>query len=295
MRCLKLPFVFEPERLRADLALVTAAEWIPHVNRRHYDGEWSGAALRSIGGAAGNIVPDAADISAFRDTALLARCAYFRDVLATFRCTLQAVRLLRLHPRSNIAEHVDHALDFEDGEVRLHIPIETNDDVKFYLDGSRLVMAPGECWYTNVNLPHGVENASSTDRVHLVIDCQVNDWMRELFATTPRPPVDHYSALLSLPESPNSATLLSAVSDYAANVPAHPRFRVDQATLIVQWPEQHAWQIRLRPDASDNGWAMRLETSPDPTLRHRDDVEGLLAALRTALPGLAVEQHDPMA
>ncbi len=294
MRCLKLPFVFAPERLRADLALVTAAEWIPHVNRRHYDGEWSGAALRSIEGAAENIVPDAADISAFRDTALLGRCAYFREVLATFRCPLQAVRLLRLHPRSNIAEHVDHALDFEDGEVRLHVPIETNDDVKFYLDGSRLVMAPGECWYTNVNLPHSVENASNADRVHLVIDCQVNGWMRELFATTPRTPVDHYSAHLSLPESPDSATLLSTVSGYAASVPARPRFRVDQATLIVQWPERHAWQIRLRPDTSGDGWAMCVETSPDPALRHRDDVGGLLTALQTAFPALAVERPDPM-
>ena len=145
MRCLQLPYRFDPARLVADLALVAAAEWIPHMNRQHYDGRWSAAALRSIGGTAENINPDSPDLAAFRDTALLARCPYFREVLATFRCPLMAVRLLRLHTGSNIAEHIDGALDFEDGEVRLHIPIVTSEGVKFILDGARLVMAPGEC------------------------------------------------------------------------------------------------------------------------------------------------------
>ena len=290
VRCLKLPFEFDPGRLRSDLARVAPSEWIPHVNRRHYDGEWSGAALRSIGGVAENIVPDAPDISAFRDTALLDRCSYYREVLATFQCPLQAVRLLRLHAGSNIAEHVDHALDFDDGEVRIHVPMVTNDEVKFYLDGSRLVMAPGECWYTNVNLPHSVENRSATDRIHLVIDCQVNAWLRELFANTPKPAIDHYAARLALPRLPGPSEIMSVLSDYAANAAGQPRFRVDQATLIVQWPEEHAWQVRLKPESQAERWSAWLETSPDPERRHRADVAALLRTLASAFPGITVEQ-----
>jgi Mg/Co/Ni transporter MgtE len=42
-------------------------------------------------------------------------------------------------------------------------------------------MQPGEAWYTNVNLPHSVENKGQTNRVHLVIDCIRNEWSDELF------------------------------------------------------------------------------------------------------------------
>jgi Aspartyl/Asparaginyl beta-hydroxylase len=249
MRCLRLPFTFDPARLAADLARVAPAEWIPHVNRHDYAGQWSGAALRSIAGAAGNIIPDAHGTEAFADTALLARCPYFREALAAFRCPLQAVRLLRLHAGSRIAEHVDHALDFEDGEVRLHIPIATSEQVKFHLDGARLLMAPGECWYTNVNLPHAVDNEGCTDRIHLVIDCRVDAWLREVFAATPRPPPDHYAAAVRLPGAPTPAAWMEFLSAAAAifNRPeARVSFRSEGAVQILSWRAAHTWQLRLR-------------------------------------------------
>ena len=288
MRCLKLPFHFDPERLRTDLALVRPDEWTPHINRKHYDGQWSGAALRSIAGAADNLVPDAPDLSAFRDTELLARCAYFREVLGVFKCPLQSVRLLRLHAGSNITEHVDRALDFEDGEVRIHIPIVTNDRVRFFLDGSRLVMAPGECWYTNVNLPHSVENSSTDDRIHLVLDCRVNEWLREIFASTQRPAADHYAANLTLPNPPELPRLLSAISQFATRHPGRVRFVVEPRVFVVQWSEEHAWQIRIAPGAAKSGWSAWLETSPDIDRRHRDDVTVFLETLTREFPDLAV-------
>jgi hypothetical protein len=285
VRCLKLPFCFAPDQLTADLAKVAPAEWIPHVNRSHYDGHWSGAALRSIGGVATNIVPDAPDISAFRDTDLLSRCTYFQEVLGTFRCPLQAARLLRLHAGSSIAEHVDHALDFDEGEVRIHVPIVTNEGVQFFLDGARLVMAPGECWYTNVNLPHSVVNQSRIDRIHLVLDCQVNDWLREIFAATARPPTDHYAASMSFPTAPDPAKMMSTLAEFAAATEA--RFRVDQATLIAQWKGDHSWQIRMRPAAS-NPREFQIETSPDVERRWGAEVETFVAALTRAFPGVEI-------
>ncbi len=289
MRCLRLPFQFDPTRLRADLARIAPGEWIPHMQRRHYDGEWSGAPLRSPGGAAGNLVPDARDGTEFRDTALLARCPYFRAVLANFPCPLQAVRLLRLHAGSSIAEHIDHALDFDEGEVRLHIPIVTSDAVRFYLDGARLVMAPGECWHTNVNLPHSVDNHGTTDRVHLVIDCRVDAWLRGVFATTPPPPCDHYAAALTLGAAPAPAPLLEV---FAAGATAPVKFHTERSTLTLTWPGAHSWQLRLKlPDAAASApgpWTARLESSPDPEGRHRSDYTALLARFAQAFPGLAI-------
>jgi hypothetical protein len=286
VRCLKLPFSFDSERLRSELSLVQPDEWIPHQNKRHYDGQWSGAALRSIGGAKDNLVPDASTIDAFQATPLLGRCRYFQDVLATFRCPLQSVRLLRLHAGSSIAEHVDHALDFEDGEVRLHIPIVTNDAVRFYVDAARVIMAPGECWYTNVNLPHSVENGSTTDRIHLVLDCRVDSWLRDLFLSTPKPADGAFTGELHAATVPETPLLIELLSEFARQRADTPKFRCDRNTYILEWRERHAWQIRLKPEMAGTDWAAKLETSPDPERRRAAAVSDLVAALRTRVPGL---------
>jgi ribosomal protein S18 acetylase RimI-like enzyme len=177
---LKLPFRFEAARLRADLARIGPLEFVPHFNNAYYQGDWSAVPLRSIGGRADGIYPDPTAKDAYADTPLLARCPYIREVLAALRCPQQAARLLRLKAGSVIKEHRDHELGFEDGEVRLHIPILTNPEVEFMLNQVRVVMTEGECWYLNVNEPHRVANRGTADRVHLVVDCVVNQWLRDL-------------------------------------------------------------------------------------------------------------------
>jgi hypothetical protein len=158
---------------------------VPHFNDRIYEGEWSGVALRSVGGRPATLYPDPTATGAFADTELLGRCPYYREMLESFRCPTTAVRLLRLKAGSNIREHRDYKLGYEDGEVRLHVPIVTSPDVTFYLDGRPVPMQVGECWYVNVNLPHRVDNRSRTDRIHLVIDCVVNDWLAAFFPDAP--------------------------------------------------------------------------------------------------------------
>jgi ribosomal protein S18 acetylase RimI-like enzyme len=176
----KMPLQYDVARLQSDLARMVADEFVPHFNQAYYQGDWSAVPLRSIGGRADQIYPDPTAKNAFADTPLLARCTYIRKVLATLHCPLQAVRFLRLKSGSVIKEHRDHELGFEDGEVRLHIPVITNPEVEFVLNQVRVVMNEGECWYLNVNQPHRVANRGAADRIHLVIDCVVNDWLRDL-------------------------------------------------------------------------------------------------------------------
>jgi quercetin dioxygenase-like cupin family protein len=65
--------------------------------------------------------------------------------------------------------------------VRIHIPVQTNPDVKFVVDGRALPLKEGEAWYINFNLPHRIYNGGATDRVHLVIDCRLNAWLDAMF------------------------------------------------------------------------------------------------------------------
>jgi hypothetical protein len=176
----KLPFAFDPTLLKADLQQIMPDEWVGHFNTGYYEGQWTGVALRSVGGVSTKLYPDPTATGPFADTAILDRCPTLRDVLTTFKCPLLTVRLLKLAAGSIIREHRDYNLGYEDGEIRLHIPVTTNADVEFFLDGHRIEMHEGECWYLNFNLPHRVRNRGATDRIHLVIDCLVDDWLRQL-------------------------------------------------------------------------------------------------------------------
>ena len=119
--------------------------------------------------------------SDFVDTAMLAGSPYFRAVLGRFACPLHSVRLMRLAPGSLIKEHHDNDLSFEQGMVRIHISVVTNDGVDFRLNGARVAMPAGSSWDLRLSDPHSVANRSSNDRVHLVIDAVVNDWVAALF------------------------------------------------------------------------------------------------------------------
>jgi hypothetical protein len=94
---------------------------------------------------------------------------------------------MRLTAGSMIKEHEDVDLSFEDGSVRLHIPVVTNDGVDFQLNGARVVLEAGSCWYLRLSDPHSVANRGTEDRVHLVIDAFVNDWIGRVFEQAAAP------------------------------------------------------------------------------------------------------------
>lgn len=177
MKSHKLPLYFDPAPLAAELELITDAEWRPHFNSQTYSGAWRVAALRSKGGLLERVEAHPSSSDGFADTPLLSRCPELARVVHSFRCPTTAMRLLSLSPGAVVREHRDHGLCIEDGEARLHIPVRTNREVEFVLDGAALPMAPGECWYINADLPHSVVNRGTTERVHLVIDCLVDDWL----------------------------------------------------------------------------------------------------------------------
>lgn len=176
----KLSLTFNASKLLKEFQELLPS-WEMHFNTQYYSGNWSGIPLRAP--VATNHALSAGDgnITEFEDTDYLKNSEYFNQVIQTFKSSKQSVRLLRLTPGSEIKEHRDFGLGFFDGAVRLHIPILTNSKVDFFVEKKNIIMATGECWFANFNVPHSVANRGETDRVHLVIDLQVNDWVRNLF------------------------------------------------------------------------------------------------------------------
>lgn len=175
-----MPLSFEPGRLQADLRRALQVPPTPHFVEQNYRGEWSALALRSADGQLGHghSLPGRA-AAEYIDTPLLALCPYYREVLAALACPLGSCRLLLLGPGSEILEHTDQDLCAEGSMLRLHVAVVTHPDVELFVEDERVPLREGECWYIDTSLRHRARNPSSQPRVHLVLDCEPNAWLRE--------------------------------------------------------------------------------------------------------------------
>ena len=183
IRCAKLDLSVDLPAVQTEVTALPD-RWSPHFQTLHYDGEWTVLPLRSIGGSSKEAKPYALGGAAaeYAATPLLTVCPEIARFLGSLPCPVMSARLLNLRRGAVIKPHRDAELAFENGEARIHVPVFTNADVEFFIDEQRVVMEPGSCWYINANLTHRVANRGGCDRIHLVVDCGVNDWLRGLFA-----------------------------------------------------------------------------------------------------------------
>jgi hypothetical protein len=169
--------------LQAEIQQLLQQAWVDHVNKQDYQGGWDVLPLRCqhqhlnahpvLQGFA------IAEGDEWEDLPVLAFCPIISAVLASLKCPVKSVRLMRLKAGAEIKPHRDHKLGIEHGEARLHMPIHTSDKVIFTVNDLRVPMAAGELWYINTDLIHAVINNGDQDRINLVIDCAANDWLRE--------------------------------------------------------------------------------------------------------------------
>ncbi|MGH7237892.1 MAG: aspartyl/asparaginyl beta-hydroxylase domain-containing protein [Candidatus Saccharimonadales bacterium] len=183
VRYAKLSLPFDAKAVQNELLSVNE-EWQAHFNIAHYQGAWTVLALRSPSGDHKNIIPELQVHSEYRDTAYMEYFPAVKKLVSAINCPVMAVRFLNLQAGAFIKQHRDNELAFEKGEARLHFPIITNPGVEFYIEDDRILLNEGECWYINANLPHRVCNQGLIDRIHLVIDCKVNNWLKDVITSS---------------------------------------------------------------------------------------------------------------
>lgn len=177
---IRLPLRFSVEGLQKDLKLFSEEDWISHWNTKAYEGDWKVLPLYAVGGHKSVIYSPPVPGSPYAPTEHLERATEYARVLEQFSCEFTSVRLMRLDTGAVIKDHTDQDLSVEDGEVRLHIPVQTSPEVEFIIDEIRAPMAEGELWYGNFTKTHRLSNSGSSPRIHLVIDCKLNDWILNL-------------------------------------------------------------------------------------------------------------------
>lgn len=178
----KLPFTFDVEKMMAEVQALNLDSYI----------YYNVIPLRAPAHQVDSSLPfpppadDYADGSwcDWLDTPALKDSPYLASVIDTFKAhtTVNLVRVLRLAPGNVVQEHTDPTLglQIEKAMIRLTVPIQTNDQVDFFLNGEPVPMNPGECWYLRLTDPHKVVNAGTTDRVNLTIDVIPNEWVRSM-------------------------------------------------------------------------------------------------------------------
>lgn len=130
------------------------------------------------------------DEGGLRDTALrkVPDLQPLNEIVACLPTECERVRVMRLEAGTQISKHtdkIDKAIGLNDGQVaRVHIPIRTHPFVVFSIWEDKVkrnyFLQRGCFYFTNVVLPHSVTNNWTMDRLHLVVDCYVNDDLRTL-------------------------------------------------------------------------------------------------------------------
>jgi len=157
----RLPVRFDVDRLRAEVAALPANAWAHHPNQIQGN---SAVRLISVDGGENDDVN-----GRMQATAHLEQSPYIRQILASFGVVWSRSRLLRLAAGATVPEHADINYHWFT-RVRLHIPIVTRPEVRFYCGDQVVHMGAGEAWVFDNWRTHRVENFTPDERIHLVAD-----------------------------------------------------------------------------------------------------------------------------
>jgi len=175
MNAIKLPFTFDASKIKQELAQFSKTEYDDIYNPSvTLETLWLKHFIVPIGGPNVPIK--------FVPNDSLKKCPYLLSIFNIFQCEVQTFRIHTLDAGASIKPHKDTGYSFEQGKIRLHIPIQTNDKVEILLEKKPVKMKEGECWYCNFDVMHEVHNHSESPRVHLILDCMVNDWLKGIFS-----------------------------------------------------------------------------------------------------------------
>jgi len=157
----RLPFKFDVGRLSEEVQAFDESVWMPHPQK--FEGNRS-IPLISLNGEMNDSFNGLMKV-----TEHLQSSPYIQQVLASIGEVYGRSRLMGLAAGCAVPEHRDINYHWYN-RVRIHIPVITNPDVLFYCGDTHVHMAAGETWIFDSWKPHRVENHSTENRVHLVVD-----------------------------------------------------------------------------------------------------------------------------
>lgn len=159
------------ETIRALVSQIDDDFWVPtHTSGTYADSKWRSLPLIKSGAP----------------TSHYSKYSAIDEVVARFPCKFKMMTFYSILPGGKLHPHRDLSGASILNCIRFHIPLVTNDLMDFRVSKKRVVMRPGELWALDTSYLHSVHNAGEADRIHIVMEVEMNDWVRELL-----PPNDH--------------------------------------------------------------------------------------------------------
>ncbi len=157
----RLPLRFDIARLQAEVEALPTGAWSSHP--QEHEGNTAARLITAGGG------PNDAVSGEMKPTPALAACPYIQQVLASFGTVWSRSRLMRIAGGGSVPQHSDMNYHWFH-RVRVHIPVVTHPEVRFFCADQHVHMAAGESWVFDNWREHRVVNPASEARVHLVAD-----------------------------------------------------------------------------------------------------------------------------
>jgi hypothetical protein len=168
-----------PEAMQEDLRTDLAQAAIPwrEAYSDYQSGGWFVAPLTNSQGSSDQIKLDGGEPV---PTPLLEQFPSVERFMTESELDFRLVRLARIEPGAFMHEHNDNVGIAED-RLRLHIPITTNPDAVLNFDHSNVHLGEGFAWkLDHERVAHAASNFGEESRVHLILDCRMNEALREL-------------------------------------------------------------------------------------------------------------------
>lgn len=154
------------------------------------------------------------------ETSLLKKLPVTRDVLRGLDFRYMWVRLAKLQVNAFMHEHRDYQELRNVRRLRLHVPIITNPFSSIVIDHTRVHLALGYIWKLNPSHRHAASNFGKEPRIHIIMDCYVNEALDALVGAETLDPICVYglpsASSGELEETVNVAQRLAHAGDYPA-------------------------------------------------------------------------------
>jgi aspartyl/asparaginyl beta-hydroxylase (cupin superfamily) len=117
-------------------------------------------------------------ITDYKDTDFYKLFPELDKVKSFFKSDIISMMFYSMTPGAEIHPHRDMIGNVGWGGLRFHIPIQTNPNLIFKVSNKRVIMNVGELWALDTSYLHAVSNKGDTERIHLVFDIKVNEWVK---------------------------------------------------------------------------------------------------------------------
>jgi aspartyl/asparaginyl beta-hydroxylase len=149
------------------------------------------------------------------ETSLLQRLPETRALLRGLGFQYMWARLAKLEVNAFMHEHRDYQELRKVRRLRLHIPIITNPFSSIVIDRTRIHLALGYVWKLNPIHRHAAANFGKEPRIHIILDCYVDEALEALVSAETLEPLCVYG--LPAPSEREIEAAVAAARHLAAN------------------------------------------------------------------------------